>query len=463
MKQKTAPVLEGWIVAAGQKTATVARYATRYSIWVDIANTPVDGEIENLQLVVADAIIDIGPCRLVPELNNNHISRRLIATDRIHDFEQLFFESKEATLELSALNLEMTLNYKHHIDKRFKDYVADLTYDLNVYNNLLDTFDTEGRNEPPQVWAFIQQRIIDDIGTTLLDYLEERYQELIRIVSPFTEQEHEHHGFYFRKQLWNILLLAPLMARSNLKPRGYNGDSEMMRMVYHNDYEGESTFGKILHKYSVGHPAAQAVRNRREVISGIIKDFIQRDTVPATEKVRLLSVACGPAFELGDIFQTTADCQRLHVSLLDQDQAALLEAGGMIEKIQAGLGADISVDFIKESVRTMMLYQELKDRWGQFHFIYSMGLFDYLTDPVATAVINKLYQLLHPQGVMIIGNMFAQNYSQYLMEYWHDWKIILRTEEEVLHLCDELPDAKLSVRYDATGIQMLLQIVKGGT
>ncbi|GAH98529.1 unnamed protein product, partial [marine sediment metagenome] len=64
----------------------------------------------------------------------------------------------------------------------------------------------------------------------------------------------------------------------------------------------------------------------------------------------------------------------------------------------------IEVDYLNASVRTMLATRQLIKEWGQFDFIYSMGLFDYLTPPVATAVLGRLYQLLKPGGDMLIGN-----------------------------------------------------------
>jgi len=151
---------------------------------------------------------------------------------------------------------------------------------------------------------------------------------------------------------------------------------------------------------------------------------------------------------------------RMHFSLFDQDQQALLEAAGLVSDMEKSLKSEISADFIRESVRTMLVTRALQERWGQFHFIYSMGLFDYLTAPVATAVIRKLYQLLTPGGEMVIGNFHVVNPSRFFMEYWLDWKIIYRTEEDFLRLVEGLSGAEVSVRYDATRIQMLLHVRK---
>ena len=82
----------------------------------------------------------------------------------------------------------------------------------------------------------------------------------------------------------------------------------------------------------------------------------------------------------------------------------------------------------------MLLNPDFLSRWGDFHFIYSMGLFDYFTAPVATSVLEKLYGVLKPGGEIAIGNFHTQNPTRMFMEYWLDWVLYYRTEEELLAL-----------------------------
>jgi extracellular factor (EF) 3-hydroxypalmitic acid methyl ester biosynthesis protein len=361
--------LDGWLTAGEQKVAIKARYASRYSLWVDMDGMQMGPEIENCALTIENRTIDIGPCTLLTETDGEAGTRRLVSVGRIHDFEKLFFHAALETLESALVNIPLVLGYKDRIDEAFRHYVSDLTYDLNVYTHLLDQIDTKSADEPPAVRALIEQSIIALAGNDLGAYMDRKQAELARIVAQFSADEHEHHGFYFRRQLWNILMRAPIMSRTNLKPRGYNGDSEMMRMIYLDDYQGDSTFGKILHKYSIGQPAAQAVRNRRREVAKLLHRHAAGAALPAGEKLKVLSVACGPAFEVREILRTADDCARMHFSLFDQDQQALLEAAGLVSEIEKTLHTEVSVDFIKESVRTMLVTRALPDRWGQFNFI----------------------------------------------------------------------------------------------
>ena len=139
---------------------------------------------------------------------------------------------------------------------------------------------------------------------------------------------------------------------------------------------------------------------------------------------------------------------------------ALMEAAAFINEIEKSLDAKVSVDYLNKSVRTMLTTRQLKAEWGQFDFIYSMGLFDYLTPPVARAVIVKLYQLLKPGGQMLLGNFHASSPSRCYMEYWLDWVLYYRTEEEFADLLVNEPSAENKVFFEDTGVQMFLEVKK---
>lgn len=456
-------VVDGWLTRGTEKTAVRVRYASRYSVWVQAPDGSLDapdGTEGSLVLSLTDKTVDLGACRSFAENGGNGRVKRFVPLDRIHDFEKLFSSSRVQLIESSLLNLPLILGHKESIDPAFRDFVSDLTYDLNVYKNLLDRLDAGCRGEPVRVREHVQSRLLSTVGRDLTAYLQEAERRLMQVVAKFSESEHEHHGFYFRKQMWSFLLSAPIIERTNLKPRGYSGDSEMMRMIYDNGYAGQSTFGRVLHKYAVEHPAAQAVRNRRRVVADMVRQHLSRRRRASGGRTRILSVACGPARELENVLRSARDCEKIHISLLDQDEQALMEAGNVVGSIETRFATKLSVDFIRESVRTMLFTKQLRGRWGKFDFIYSMGLFDYLTPPVAKAVIGKLYSLLNVGGKMVIGNFSDRNPTRTFMEYWLDWRIIHRSREELTDLQSNLSDACADVSFDETGIQMLLEVAK---
>lgn len=458
---ETGLVLAGWLKNGEGVVSVEVSYASKYSVWVhgqereDARTTAREAE---LTLELADRMVDIGRCRCVSEDGSDGQMRRFVPVERLHDFEVLFSKCRVQVVESSLTNLPLILGHKEHIDPQFRDFVSDLTYDLNVYKNLLDRLDSDCSAEPPQVREEVRGHILQTFGPELSSYLDGALARLEDVINRFSEHEHEYHGFYLRKQLWSFILTAPIMERTNLKPRGYSGDSEMMRMIYENDYAGSSTFGRILHEHAIRQSAAQAVRNRCVIVADILHRRLAEHIGELGERMRVLSVACGPAFELVNIVQTAEECDRVHFSLLDQDQQALMEAANIVQTIEAEKASRLSVDFIRESVRTMLFTKQLRERWGKFQFIYSMGLFDYLTAPVAQAVLRKLYALLTEGGEMIIGNFSPRNPSRTYMEYWLDWRIIHRSKEEFLELAACLEGADSEVCFDETGVQMLLRV-----
>ena len=457
---------EGTLTTDGRTVPVRVRYASRYSLWLRFEGREPQkrsGTYTKLGLQVDGKLVETGSCVVMEERTNETNEFRTVPLHSIYDFEKLFSRSRTDVLESAAVNLPLILSHKDRIEPAFMKFVSELTYDLSAYKSMFDEVDTNVHDEAPHVRKTIQSGIISSLGKRFFDYLDDRHAALKQITSAFNEEQHEQHGFYFRRQVWNTILCSPIMARTNLKPRGYIGDSEMMRMIYLEDDQGDTTFGKIMHKHAVDQPAAQAVRNRRRDLAAILRGFMAKrrnGTGGRRNPVRVLSVACGPAMELNEIVQSAEDCQVLEYSLLDQDQHALSEAAAVIKQIEQRYGARCNTTFIEESVRTILMTRELQSRWGRFDFIYSMGLFDYLTQPVAKAVLKKLYSLLLPDGEMIIGNFSSENPTKTFMSYWMDWALIYRTVADMQALTADLPVAAAEVKHDATDIQLFLHLQK---
>ena len=456
--------IDAWLQNEDKRIPINTRFASKYSLWIRFNNGydfKSGTDFSKLILKIKDEFYEMGPCRLISEPNINGFAGRLIPLQDFHDFERLFTHNKLEKLQTDFFNLPLLLSHKQEIQKSFKDFVSEVTYDLNVFKNLFDKLDSEYCKEPEDIRQLVQNSILKSEGAKLMGFLDDQTERLEKEIIHFTRDEHERHGFYFRKQLWNIILSSPLMARTNLKPRGYTGDSAMMRMVYENKYMGKSTFSKIMHKHPIEQPAAQAVRNRRHYISKKINSFLRNSADSLSDRTKILSVACGPAYELYDTVLSLDTIDNVHFTMFDQDHLALFEVAKLVDMIEKKIDSKVHVDYLKESVRTMLFAKKLRSRWGQFDFIYSMGLFDYLTPPVARAILKKLFSLLKPGGELVVGNFHVSNPTRYYMEYWLDWVIYYRTEDEFKNLFNEAGAEDVDLVVDKTGVQMFLHIVKG--
>ncbi len=457
-------IFEAHLLQGQEKISVEAKYASQFSLSIRFLNgDKVDQETVYRKLVFQKNgdQVEIGPCQFIPETSNNGCGGRIVFYQDVYDLNSLFFDDKLEKLQAEFFNLPLIIAHKKKIKRPFKEYIANLTYDLNVYKNLFDTLDARYADEPEEISEHVQQAIIETEGRKFMNFLDEKLEDFENIIINFSKKNHECHGYYLRKQLWNFLMCSPFMTRTNLKPRGYSGDSAMMKMIYDNQYEGSSTFGKLMHKHPNEHPAAQAVRNRRDLIAKMLSTLKSKD-LKSNKKIKVLSVACGPAFELQDVLTSPEDCAKFHFTLLDQDENALSEAKFQIAQIENKLGVNVEADYLNESVRTMLKTPKLNKMWGKFDYVYSMGLFDYLTPPVAKAVIGKLFQILNGGGEMAIGNFHISNPSRYYMEYWLDWVLYYRTEQDFMDLLKNVSSAEATILFEDTGSQMFLHVKNTG-
>jgi extracellular factor (EF) 3-hydroxypalmitic acid methyl ester biosynthesis protein len=455
--------LEGYLERDGKRIAITAAYASRLSLFVNFNRGAeiADGiEFNRLVLNIADEEVEFCKCRFILERTRRGFMGRLIFMDDVYDFENIIFKKKFVDISTSFHNLPLVLSQKDRIRDSFKNYTSKVVYDLAVHKYFFDDLDRKYANESEIVRQVAQKILIEKEGRKFMHFFDSTLKELEREIADFDKKDHQSHGFYFRKQVWEFILGSEFLRRTNLKPRGYAGDSQMMSMCYENDYRGNFVFNKLMHKHPLETEAGHAVRNRRVFIPHVLRRVQREFSGLPRWGFRFMSVACGSAVELQDLFMTADDSEVFHCTLFDQDIRALNEAKEGIEQIAKARGIGSKVDYLNESVRTMLRNPQLFERWGQFHFIYSMGLFDYLTPPVAKKVLKKLYDLLLPGGQLLIGNFHANNPNRYYMEYWMDWVVYYRTEEAFADLLDDIRDAESTIFFDETGIQMFLNVRK---
>jgi uncharacterized protein (DUF2126 family) len=93
--------------------------------------------------------------------------------------------------------------------------------------------------------------------------------------------------------------------------------------------------------------------------------------------------------------------------------------------------------------------------------IYSVGLLDYLTDRRAASLVRRLYDLVIPGGLLIIGNMNETPLSNlWPMEFITDWSLYYRTDAQMLAWAEDLDPAKAWTETECTGRVRLLYIKK---
>jgi extracellular factor (EF) 3-hydroxypalmitic acid methyl ester biosynthesis protein len=457
----TAPdrVIEAQVIRTRPNTLVVAFKAGEPLPEPDLALT-------NAALDLNGRWIELGRCRLeegddVPRRRQEDPApqvavARLVFKDRIYDFSGLLGRRVISDLQERVNHLPMAWNRRQAISNEFRAFVADLLFDLQVYRSVFEDLDARLAGESEQTRKELQSIARQQEYPRFRTWLDERVQELERNTRSLSRAQHEQHGFYFRKQMRDFILSSEILARTNNKPRGYAGDSDVMRLIYENEFRGPTVFAQFMHKYPVEVAAAQAVRNRRRLVAEWIRERIANRTPDAP--LRVLSVACGPAEELQEILLTAEDVGRVQITLLDQDPEALAQAHDVIARLEQKLGVKPQATTVCTSVRTMLGKAQGDEK--TYDFVYSMGLFDYLTDTTATAVLAWLYSRLAPGGELVVGNFHARNPSRVFMDYWADWTLWYRNEGQMLRLVDALPGAKTRIDFEESGCQIFLHMMK---
>jgi SAM-dependent methyltransferase len=262
---------------------------------------------------------------------------------------------------------------------------------------------------------------------------------------------------FFREQLNALLYQAPFSHRSMAKPLGYAGDFEMMNIIYRNEHAGDSLFGKCLHAHWLDHPEAKAVRNRSRYLFGLLSHVIR---TAAGAPLKIGSIACGPAREVQMIIESSKeqelDLANCEFHLLDQDIKALKHSHERLWEIAKVMDSPVKLNFINRAIKNVIT-RGLEQR--DFDLIYSAGLFDYFSDPVAQLGAKALFKHLKPGGRLVIGNFNLTTPNQFMMRLALDWSLIYRSVDDLKRLYGNL-GGDLSIEQEPEGVNLFCVIRK---
>ena len=246
-------------------------------------------------------------------------------------------------------------------------------------------------------------------------------------------------GTYVFRETFPFFMLSQFVDRAFTKPRGYAGDYATIEMLYEDHAAGDSRLGPLIDRWTLGLPAARAVRNRRTLLAEAIRecaaDWSQAGPMPVT------SLAAGPARELFDVV-SGPNPLNLRATCIDIDFDALAYASDLARE----LGVADHFNFAQDNV--VRLCQ------GRGHtalspqaLIYSVGLTDYLQDNYVLDLINWAHDVLEPGGTLIIGNVVPSNPTRVFMDHVLEWVLIHRSEDELRSLFARSRFGAQSVRF----------------
>lgn len=263
--------------------------------------------------------------------------------------------------------------------------------------------------------------------------------------------------------LWKVagslLERGDLQRRARFKPRGYAGDFEMQRDFWLRR-ECDDPLGRLFDRYFLRQQAVEAVRARMELIGAAIAERLRARGRGAGEDFRVVSVGSGPAIDLRLAAESLGEEERrrLRLTLVDIDEQAL--DFGRVELRR--LVDDGQIRTVRENLFRLARGKRGAELLGGADFIACTGLFDYLNDADAAALLRLFWDSLAPGGTAYGGNFAPHCSTRAYMEWIGNWYLAYRTFDQmtVLGQMAGIPASRRRVAADRTGCDLFLIAAK---
>jgi extracellular factor (EF) 3-hydroxypalmitic acid methyl ester biosynthesis protein len=336
-----------------------------------------------------------------------------------------------------------------------RNYLEDVRLWLDHVGLGLPEVESRERSqiERQTAWA-IRDPIVETIRT-----LFERFEETAAKIPENLEAAYFAYG---QRQVRPLLLDAPFVFRTFRKPLGYAGDYMMVAMMFGDPCVGPSLFARVLNCYSLDLPPILAHRNR----IGYLLGQLEKETLRAMRhrrQARIFNLGCGPAREVQTFLERSAAADEARFTLVDFNQETLNDTRRDIDRLCAKHGRRTEAEFVRKSVQ-QLLKESARNRVAgttpQYDFVYCAGLFDYLSDNVCKLLVEILWGMVAPGGLLIVTNVDRHS-SRAQMECFLEWNLVYRDSQGMRRLAPgSVPSEDVVLKRDETGVNIFLELRK---
>jgi hypothetical protein len=351
----------------------------------------------------------------------------------------------------------------HALPPEWRAAVGDVVALLENVRQALDEVEIEGQGRGAADRES-ETRLLRDILEEWSSLHLGKLQQLHFLSKGFDEGQLELGRMYAETLLAPLYLHGALYNRAATKPRGYAGDYLTMLLFTKEEPEGDTLFARFVDLVSKQHSLSTTALTRQNSVTENVLECLSRGGR------RIVSLASGAATELGAVIdRIEPNGEEVDFILIDQDDEALAYSHGFLTKKVLENGLDpslVRINGIHFSVKQILRpktdeeFAILNNVLKGADFIYSVGLLDYLPDPIAERLIDSLYRLLGDKGQLFIGNLVEAEDSTWLMNFVLAWPLVWRTPKRMLALASGIdPEPSLvTVEADATEKCLFLEI-----
>ena len=294
----------------------------------------------------------------------------------------------------------------------------------------------------------------------------EQLRALSAIQETLTSEQIELSRGLATHDLLPLLYSCPMHQRAYDKPFGYSGDYLMMLLYFADRYVGSSLYARFLHYNSQHYPLGQTVIARERTMRQQLIELGAED-----RPIRIASLACGPALEVQRWLASVETLNHpVQLILIDQDEQAMQychkNLNRQILDRDTSIQLQVELECLHLSVRQIIAPRDdaeeatVAGALRDLDLLYSAGLYDYLSKPVAQNLTERLYAMLRPGGRLFLGNLKHCPVTSWIMDNVLAWHLEYRTEESMLAVANPLEDAHASTTLDPTGRCIFLDVRK---
>ena len=265
------------------------------------------------------------------------------------------------------------------------------------------------------------------------------------------------HKRYTEQVLTPDFMPGPVMRRCYEKPLGYPGDYQIMNYVYRWERVGNTPYEKLLHRIGVETGACVGTRLRMTQ-----KYLGEKIAETAGDKVmNITNLGCGSAYEVSDYLKIKDLPRPVNFTLIDQDHDALSYAYEHAHPEVVRHGGKARVQCLQASFAQLLKAGPLFNSLPPQDMIYSLGLYDYLSQRRAKALTHDLYDQLAPGGHMVLANVkVGRETCMWPLEFITDWSLVYRTEAEMWDMVEGLDCERISLEEDETKCVYVMTVRK---
>jgi len=250
-------------------------------------------------------------------------------------------------------------------------------------------------------------------------------------------------------------MAGPVWNRGYMKPLGYPGDYGVMDYVYSDADQGDTLYGRLLHR--LGRAALRCIETRKSMMSDLLTRQLQKEI--SHEPLKIMSIGCGSSEEVRVALKKSIS-RPAKFTLIDQDDRALNVSFERIYPETLRHGGLVSVQCLQTGFQRLVNPRSIKPAIEPQDILYSLGIMDYLKELRAMRFCKTLYSLVKPGGLLVVANVEDPYKNwRWRAECIADWPLICRTHQEMAAIGEELGGA-YKIEEDATRNVLMLSVRK---